>query len=75
MRLFPSHIKIDVDGNDHLVLAGARRTLADPRLKSVLVELVGGERYAKGMELLLAAGLRLDTKSASARINRIFRRS
>ena len=35
----PSHIKIDVDGLEHKVLAGCRKTLADPRLKSVLVEI------------------------------------
>jgi FkbM family methyltransferase len=35
----PNHIKIDVDGIEHKVLAGCRNTLADPRLKSVLVEI------------------------------------
>ena len=36
---FPNHIKIDVDGGERRVIAGASRTLADPRLKSVLIEL------------------------------------
>ena len=35
----PAHIKIDVDGLEHKVLHGCRATLADPRLKSVLVEI------------------------------------
>ena len=35
----PTHIKIDVDGFEHKVLAGGRNTLADRRVKSVLVEL------------------------------------
>ena len=35
---FPNHIKIDVDGIEDLIVQGARRTLADPRLKSVLIE-------------------------------------
>ena len=35
----PSHIKIDVDGHEHKVIAGARKTLADPSLKTVLIEL------------------------------------
>lgn len=71
---FPNHIKIDVDGTDHLVMFGARRTLADPRLKSVLVELVGGERQQKATALLLEAGFKVDPRSETARGNRIFRR-
>jgi hypothetical protein len=35
---FPSHIKIDVDGFEHAVIAGASSVLADRRLKSVLLE-------------------------------------
>jgi FkbM family methyltransferase len=35
----PHHIKIDVDGLEHKVLAGARQTLRNPRLKSVLIEI------------------------------------
>ncbi len=35
----PDHIKLDVDGIEHLVLEGAKETLASPKLKSVLVEL------------------------------------
>lgn len=35
----PDHIKIDVDGLEHKVLAGSRAVLADPALKSVLVEI------------------------------------
>ncbi len=35
----PQHIKIDVDGLEHKVLAGAKRTLENPALNSVLVEL------------------------------------
>ena len=35
----PNHIKIDVDGLEHKVLAGCRRTLEDRRLRSVLVEI------------------------------------
>jgi FkbM family methyltransferase len=34
----PDHIKIDVDGLEHRVVAGAWRTLTDERLKSVLIE-------------------------------------
>jgi len=35
----PNHIKIDVDGIEHKVIAGARKTLSDPAVRSVLVEL------------------------------------
>lgn len=70
----PNHIKIDVDGTDHLVLSGAERTLADPRLKSVPAELVGGERQEKAAALLSTAGFKLDQASQIARGNRILRR-
>ena len=36
---FPDHIKIDVDGTEGDIIAGAGRTLADHRLKSLSVEL------------------------------------
>lgn len=35
----PHHIKIDVDGLEHKVLAGCRGTLQDSRVKSILVEI------------------------------------
>lgn len=35
---FPTHLKIDVDGLEADIIAGAARTLHDPRLASVLVE-------------------------------------
>ncbi len=34
----PAHIKIDVDGFEHKVIAGARRILRDPAVKSLLIE-------------------------------------
>ncbi|MBS1217233.1 MAG: methyltransferase FkbM family [Proteobacteria bacterium] len=34
----PNHIKIDVDGFEPKVIAGARATLADPRVRSLLIE-------------------------------------
>lgn len=36
---FPNHIKIDVDGIEDKVIVGCSQTLADPRVKSVLIEL------------------------------------
>ncbi|WP_295641494.1 FkbM family methyltransferase [uncultured Methylibium sp.] len=35
----PDYVKLDVDGIEHKVLQGARRTLADSRVREVLVEL------------------------------------
>lgn len=36
---FPTHLKIDVDGIEWEVLQGAEKTLHDPRLRSIMVEL------------------------------------
>lgn len=35
----PEHIKIDVDGLEHKVVAGGRKTFADPRVKTALIEI------------------------------------
>jgi FkbM family methyltransferase len=35
----PNHIKVDVDGIEPNVIAGARKTLADSRVRSVLIEI------------------------------------
>jgi FkbM family methyltransferase len=35
----PNYLKIDVDGLEMLILKGARTTLSDPRLRSLMVEL------------------------------------
>lgn len=35
----PQHLKIDVDGLEHAVVEGARRTLSNPAMQSVLIEL------------------------------------
>ena len=53
---FPTHIKIDVDGNEALVLRGATRTLQDPRLESLVIE-VRGDTYDDVARLLAAGGL------------------
>ena len=34
----PNHIKIDVDGLEHLVIFGADKSLENPAVKSLLVE-------------------------------------
>jgi FkbM family methyltransferase len=35
----PNHVKVDVDGIEPKVIAGASRTLADPAVRSVLIEI------------------------------------
>jgi FkbM family methyltransferase len=35
----PNHIKVDVDGLEHRVVASLRKTLQSPKLKSVLIEI------------------------------------
>lgn len=70
---FPDYIKIDVDGIEAKVIAGAERTLADPRLKSVLVEVQETRTDAKDVfSRLEAAGFK---GRKSRRLNYIFERS
>jgi FkbM family methyltransferase len=59
----PNHIKIDVDGIEHLIARGARRILADPRLKSVLIELNFDfpEQRSEILTIFEACGLHLDS--------------
>ncbi|MCP5366764.1 MAG: FkbM family methyltransferase [Hyphomicrobiales bacterium] len=70
----PSHVKLDVDGLEPPILAGAAAVLAGPALRAVLVEYRphGAEARARIDELLTAAGLRL---AAEAEDNRIYVRS
>jgi FkbM family methyltransferase len=46
----PTHIKIDVDGFEHKVVAGARRTLVNPAVRSVLIET--NQNLADHMEMV-----------------------
>ena len=36
---FPNHFKIDVDGNEGLIIEHSSKTLSDPRLKSLVIEI------------------------------------
>lgn len=64
---FPSMIKIDVDGIEHLVLAGAQQTLSNPTLRTLLIEVNDAfEIQAKGVAAALAgAGFEMISKSHS----------
>lgn len=58
---FPNHLKIDVDGLEEAVLSGAGQVLADPRLRSLLIEVgdrdcgqraaIRADRARHGLEL------------------------
>ena len=43
---FPNHLKIDVDGAEVSVISGAGQTLADPRLRTVMIEIYLDEERA-----------------------------
>ena len=60
-------MKIDVDGIEHLVLKGAERTLRDPALKTVYVEVNDNFReQAEGVAAVLQdCGFELEEKRRS----------
>jgi len=57
----PDHIKIDVDGIELPIVLGARKTLSNPKLKSVSIELIESDtaQVDAVMELMERAGLQL----------------
>jgi hypothetical protein len=63
---FPNYLKLDVDGLELPILEGARRTLRDPRLRSLLVELsVSQEReYRSALPLMEEAGFHFVSRGA-----------
>jgi FkbM family methyltransferase len=68
---FPNYIKMDVDGNEGKILAGARETLRDERLKSLLVELSPERKdYERTVSMITASGFRLS--DMEGKINHIF---
>jgi FkbM family methyltransferase len=81
-RLFelppPNHVKIDVDGTEEQILDGALETLADPALRSVLIELEEADtaRKARIVERLERAGFVLSSQGAGQGgvVNGIFTR-
>ncbi|HNS33356.1 MAG TPA: FkbM family methyltransferase [bacterium] len=60
---FPNHIKIDVDGIEALIVKGAANTMADPRLRSVLVEIyIIGDIVSEISEMFYRQGFSLSNK-------------
>jgi FkbM family methyltransferase len=64
---FPNHIKIDVDGIEDKIVAGASGVLRDPRLKSISIELdAKREAYTQSViDAIVAAGFVLTAKKNS----------
>ena len=56
----PQHIKLDVDGNEGLILQGARETLGNPLMKSILIEMA--EDDSKIQKYLTEKGFSLFAK-------------
>jgi FkbM family methyltransferase len=72
--VWPNAIKIDVDGAEARVLAGARRTLATPALRTILVEVgeVGDGRTACERLLAAAGFTRVSREAAGDAENEIW---
>ena len=63
---FPSHIKIDVDGNELAILRGSSTTLHDAKLKSLLIELdESSTEYTDCIRQIESTGLILVSKQIS----------
>jgi len=63
----PDHIKIDVDGFEHLVIAGARHVLKTRKLRSMLIEI--NQNLAEHMAMvkeIQALGFRFDPVQVAA---------
>ena len=63
----PAHIKIDVDGFEPKVIAGARRVLADRQVRSLLIET--NQNLADHLQMvaeLEALGFRYDRAQVAA---------
>jgi FkbM family methyltransferase len=76
----PNYLKIDVDSIEERILAGASKTLRDPELRSVLIELEREEttRNERLISALAAAGLSLSLRAEENQqgvVNAIFTRA
>lgn len=77
----PNHLKIDVDGNEFLILKGSKRCLENKLLKSILIELDQSRKdYQESVDIIEEKGLKLSFISKkrigkfSSTRNHIFKR-
>lgn len=70
----PTHLKIDVDGIDHIILENAESLLKNPKLQSVLIEVGGPEAYKRVTDVTERHGF-TEMPRPKSRGNRIFRRT
>ncbi len=77
-KAVPTHIKIDVDGIEDKILAGASRTLTSPAVQSLLVELDGNRSEDQdALKGILSKGFKIASqtpKGDTGVYNFIFRR-
>ncbi len=62
----PTHIKLDVDGNEPDILCGAQETLANDVCKSVLVEVEDNEQHRDMVKQLLGLGFKVMMERSNA---------
>lgn len=61
----PTHIKVDVDGFEHKVIEGAKKTLANPILKSILIEInTHLQQHLELVDYMLSQGFEYDQAEA-----------
>ena len=60
IKYYPSHIKIDVDGNELLVIKGAKKTLESKFIKSLLIEITETRKdHNEIIEIITKAGFKI----------------
>jgi len=74
LGIIPNTIKIDTDGNEGNVLEGAVKTLSNPNLRSLVIEMPheDAEKSRYCYKLLESAGLRLDWSDRKKTRNEIW---
>jgi FkbM family methyltransferase len=61
-EFMPNHIKIDVDGTEDMVITGIAGILANPNLKSILIEISDSISMGSIEQIILCAGFTISGK-------------